>query len=171
MQRALDVPVLCRVLPPLPSAQRFAKHPLQCFDITDYNKSGFICLHDCLTQRQTHGRTDRQTERVSDVLTERLSVGQTVAARQEWRGMSVAFISLCSGIASAVYHMSTCSLTSLLIMSFKRFRLPQHLFLCTTRVGVCAWMCVICTQIFVVVRAHGRVRVAMGIKHLIRIIL
>lgn len=88
MQRSLDVPVLCRVLPPLPPAQRFAKHPLQCFDITDYNKSGFICLHDCLTQRQTHGRTDRQTDRVSDVLTERLSVGQTTARRGSEAGMA-----------------------------------------------------------------------------------
>lgn len=61
MQRSLDVPVLCRVLPLAP-AQRFAKHPLQCFDITDYNKSGFICLHDCLTQRQTHRRLDRTSE-------------------------------------------------------------------------------------------------------------
>lgn len=139
MQRSLDVPVLCRVLPLAP-AQRFAKHPLQCFDITDYNKSGFICLHDCLTQRQTVGLTEWVTCWQNDC---QLGKRHDVASRQKRRGMSMAFISLCSGIASAVYHMSTCSLTSLLIMSFKRCRLPQHLFLCTTRVGVCcecAWM-------------------------------
>lgn len=143
MQRSLDVPVLCRVLPLAP-AQRFAKHPLQCFDITDYNKSGFFCLHDCLTQRQTHRRLDRPSEWRVDRTTVSWANDTTwQPGSQEWRGMSMAFISLCSGIASAVYHMSTCSLTSLLIMSFKRCRLPQHLFLCTTRVGVCcecAWM-------------------------------
>lgn len=63
---------------------RSAKHPLQCFDITDYNKSGFICLHDCLTQ----GRAERQAGGRSEWRVDRTTVSGANDA------LSMAFISL-----------------------------------------------------------------------------
>lgn len=63
---------------------RSAKHPLQCFDITDYNKSGFICLHDCLTQGRAEGQAGGRSEGRVD--------GTTVSGAND--ALSMAFISL-----------------------------------------------------------------------------